>query len=202
MMVLLIAISWWTAENQELEYHRYSGYALLGLLVFRLYWGFAGSTTARFAHFIRGPRETWRYARTLLDRTHSHRVVGHNPLGGWSIVVLLTLLATQIVLGLFAVDVDGIESGPLASFVSFDVGRDCAHWHHRIFNALLAFIALHVAAALYYTLLRGHNVIASMLHGKTLASTTAQPIEFATAQRAVLGIALAAGVVWLIARMG
>jgi cytochrome b len=58
-------------------------------------------------------------------------VPGHNPLGALSVIALLLAMATQVALGLFAVDVDGIESGPLSHLVSFDTGRTCAKLHHQ-----------------------------------------------------------------------
>ena len=77
---------------------------------------------------------------------------GHNPLGALSVLALLGLLLAQIVLGLFAVDVDGIESGPLSTYVSFDTGRVAAEWHEAVFDVLLWLIGLHVAAVLFYLL--------------------------------------------------
>jgi len=72
LMAILVAISWWTAENGQLNYHRFSGYTLLGLLVFRLYWGIFGTATARFANFVKGPAAIIAYVRALPSRT-SHR---------------------------------------------------------------------------------------------------------------------------------
>jgi cytochrome b len=195
LMALLVAVSWATAEYHQMEYHRYSGYVLLGLVVFRLYWGFAGSSTARFASFVRGPRQTWAYLRAPAGAGFAGP--GHNPLGAWSVVALLTLLAVMIGLGLFAVDVDGIESGPLSAYVSFASGRACAEWHHRVFNLLLAFIALHVAAVLYHWLRRGRNLIAAMLHGKAAVAAD-EALEPAGIARFVVGVALAALVVWCV----
>ena len=202
LMVILIAISWWTAENGQLEYHRYSGYTLLGLLVFRIYWGIFGSTTARFAHFVKGPAAVVAYLRALPSRV-SHRMPaepGHNPLGALSVIALLLLLVLQVGLGLFAVDVDGIESGPLSHLVSFDTGRACAELHEDIFNVLLGFIALHIAAVLFYLLYRKENLIAPMINGKRHVADPSSivPVKI-SALRLVIGIAIAAGAVWVIA---
>ena len=144
LMAILIAASWWTAENGNLEFHRYSGYSLLALLLFRLYWGVVGSSTARFNHFIKGPSSILRYVRGGSSET-----LGHNPLGALSVVALLLLLLTQVTLGLFAVDVDGLESGPLSHLVSFEAGRACAEWHETVFDVLVWVIGLHVAAVLF-----------------------------------------------------
>ncbi len=195
-MVVLIAASWWTADTGRLDLHRYSGYLLLGLLVFRLYWGFVGSSSARFAQFVKGPRAILRYLRG-----QSPASAGHNPLGALSVIALILLLLTQITLGLFAVDVDGIESGPLSHLVSFDAGRACAELHDQVFDILLWIIGLHVAAVLVYVIYRKQNLIGAMLHGKRAYSQPPEgEVAFASAIRLVVGIILAAGVAWLIAR--
>src|SRR4051812_31713006 len=137
-MAALIPWSWWTAHTDQLDRHRLSGYALLGLLLFRLIWGFAGSETARFAAFVRGPKAICRYLRGEAPAR-----AGHNPLGALSVVALLTAVAAQIGLGLFAVDEDGLESGPLSYLISFDTARTAAAIHHKMFWVLVALIALH-----------------------------------------------------------
>lgn len=205
LMVILIAISWWTAENGELEYHRYSGYTLLGLLVFRIYWGFAGSETARFANFIKGPKTILLYLKQLPQRVsdHSVSVPGHNPLGALSVVALLLLLIAQVTLGLFAVDVDGIESGPLSHLVSFDAGRACAELHETLFNVLLAIIALHIVAVLFYVFYKRDNLIAAMIHGKRrVAPEAGTPPARTSLVRLTIGVVLAAAVVWWVTRGG
>jgi cytochrome b len=202
LLVPLIAASWWTAENGQLQYHRYSGYTLLGLLCFRIYWGFAGSTTARFSSFVRGPRAILAYLRHLPERTSSHApaVPGHNPLGALSVLALLGLLLLQVTLGLFAVDVDGIESGPLSTYVSFDTGRSCAHWHETVFNVLVGMIALHVAAVLFYLLYKRDNLISVMVRGWRHWPTDPAPsVSMASSVRLIAGIGLAALIVWAIA---
>jgi cytochrome b len=202
LLVLLVAVSWRTAESGQMEYHRYSGYAVLGLLCFRIYWGFFGSSTARFANFVRGPRIVLAYLRRLPLRVETHRLAipGHNPLGALSVIALLSLLAMQVILGLFAVDVDGIESGPLSTYVSFDAGRTAAHWHGTVFDILVWFIGAHVAAVLFYLLYKRQNLVASMLHGKQMHHGDVPPVAAASPWRLLAGILLAALVVWLTAR--
>src|SRR3972149_7061586 len=65
-LAALVAISWWTAEEHMLDWHRLSGYCILSLVLFRLAWGVLGSHSARFRNFVRGPRAAWRYLRALL----------------------------------------------------------------------------------------------------------------------------------------
>jgi cytochrome b len=179
-----------------MDYHRYSGYALLGVLIFRLYWGVFGSTTARFAHFVKGPRSIWLYVRSRAE----HMVPGHNPLGALSVLALLCLLIAQVALGLFCVDVDGIESGPLSHWVRFESGRECSRLHQLGFVVLKAFIVVHVAAVVFYWIFRRDNLLRPMITGsKRWRYGTPPRIEFASSWRALLGIALAAVLVWYIA---
>lgn len=205
LLVVLVAISWWTAENGQLEWHRYSGYTLLGVLVFRVYWAFAGSRTARLFSYLRGPRSALAHARNLIRRDDPNQPhpPGHNPLGAWSALTLLTLLLTQVTLGLFAVDIDGIESGPLSHLVSFETGRDCAQWHETVFNVLLVFIALHIVTVFFYLLYKRNNLIAPMITGsRSGAAQLPQSLvqKGSIAGRAILGVALASAVVWSIVR--
>jgi cytochrome b len=165
--------------------------------VFRVYWGFFGSETARFANFVKGPGAIWSYVRGAATEA----APGHNPLGAVSVVLLLLLLIAQVTLGLFAVDVDGIESGPLSHLVSFDTGRACAEVHEVVFNVLLAFIAMHIAAVLYYLLLRRQNLIAAMVHGRRdVSAGTSTSLARLSWLRLAIGLVLAGIVVWYISR--
>jgi cytochrome b len=179
-----------------MEWHRWSGYALLALVIFRLYWGLVGSSTARFAAFVRGPRTVAGYLKGGWPAA-----AGHNPLGALSVVALLALLLTQILLGLFAVDVDGIESGPLSSFVSFEAGRAAADWHERVFDVLSWLIGLHVVAVLYYVFFKKQKLVAAMVHGhRAYPEPLPQPVRPAPVSRLLLGIAIAAGLTWWVSR--
>jgi cytochrome b len=195
LFVSCLALSWWSAEQRAMDWHRYSGYALLGLLIFRIYWGFAGSSSARFSTFVRGPSRVISYLRGSREE---HRSAGHTPLGGWSVAAMLTLMLTQVLIGLFVSDVDGLESGPLSHWVSFETSRTLAEIHELVFNLILGLAGLHVAAILFYLLARRDNLIVAMLTGKRRAErmNSMTPVP---AWRVIPGIALAASVVWWIA---
>jgi cytochrome b len=193
-MAVSFAVSWWTAETGRMEWHQYSGFTALALLVFRIYWGFAGSATARFGQFVRGPKAVASYLRGRWES-----VPGHNPLGALSVVALLALLLTQIVLGLFAVDVDGIESGPLSIYVSFDAGRVAAKWHDTVFDVLLWLIALHIAAVLYYVFLKKQNLIGAMVHGRREYPGNQPPVISASKLRIAVGVLIACALTWMVA---
>jgi cytochrome b len=114
-------------------------------------------------------------------------------------VALLTLLLGQITLGLFAVDVDGIESGPMSLYVSFEAGRAAAGWHETLFNVLLAFIALHIVAVLYYVFVRKQDLIAAMWTGKRNFDVAGiADVKLASTARLLVGIGLAAALTWMV----
>ena len=184
LIVLLIAAAWWTATHDQLQWHGRIGLTLLGVLVFRLLWGVVGGSTARFSSFVRGPATVVRYARSLRAKGPKALVVGHNPMGGWSVLAMLAAMAAQVTLGLFAVDTDGLESGPLADRVSFAAGRTAAHWHHVVFNGLLALIGLHLCAVLVYAL-RRDNLVRPMIFGRKAVSAGVEPMRPAAWWRAL-----------------
>lgn len=197
LLVAGVAFSWWSAEAHHFDWHRISGLFVLLLLLFRLIWGFVGSDTARFSKFLRGPAATWRYARTLPDRA-AETAVGHNPLGGWSIVAMLLALVAQVGLGLFAVDMDGLESGPLSDLVSYEAGRQAAEIHEAAFNVLMALIALHVVAILFYAVYKRRDLVRPMITGRARIDA-AEPLRFSSAARALVAMAVAATVTWFVA---
>jgi cytochrome b len=193
-LVVLIALAWWSAESDHLQWHRWSGYGVLGLLVFRLIWGFAGSRSARFASFVRGPTAMVNYMRTLASRAPSDHP-GHNPLGALSVLAILAALCLQVVSGLFAVDVDGLESGPLSDRVSFDTGRWWARWHHWSFWCIEALVVIHVAAVVFYLVYKRSNLVTPMITGRR-AFATDPALTFSPLWRAALAAAVAAGLTW------
>lgn len=195
-VVALFATMWWSAEVDQWDIHRYAGYLLAGVMVFRVYWGLAGASNARFSNMFSRPGHVWQYARHLFKR-HYGASAGHNPLGAYSALLLITLLCLQVVLGLFAIDVDGWEGGPFSDYVSFDTARWCAQWHEIVFNLLLALVCLHIAAVGYYWLWRGQNLLRAMITGKSAAQPL-QPTRFARPLHYVLGILLAATVSFLL----
>ena len=194
LIVALMPILWWTAEEEMMNRHRAAGYAMTALLVFRLLWGLFGSSTARFANFVTGPRAVLLYLRGRA--TH---VLGHNPVGGLSVVAMLGLLSLETGLGLFATDEDGIAPGPLSHWVSYEAAEEIADLHEDLFNLLLALIAVHVAAILFYLFFRRDNLVKAMIVGTHDAPAGTAPMIAAPAWRFVLAAVLAAAFTWWIA---
>lgn len=169
---ILIPALWWTWKTDRMPLHETLGYILLALLLFRLFWGFAGSGPARFASFVKGPRGVLAYLRGK----RREPVLGHNPLGGWSVLALLGLTSLEVVLGLFTQDVDGIESGPLTHFISYDLAEAARRWHGLAFDALVVLVCVHVAAILFYLLVKRDDLVGPMVTGrKRVAAEVEQP---------------------------
>lgn len=171
VLVALIGFSWWSGKNDELDLHIWSGIAILTLLLFRLLWGFLGSSTARFANFVRGPKAVFGYLRG------TWRGIGHNPLGALSVLALLGATAIQVGLGLFSSDEDGLVSGPLAGLISADLSEELADLHEDFFNILLALIGIHIAAIILYALFQRKNLVGPMVTGKDAIDPEAQPMR-------------------------
>ena len=201
-LVVLLAISWATAQigGNAMIYHLWSGYAVLTLVLFRLLWGCWGSTHARFNDFVRGPCAAIRYAQALLQG-ETPLYPGHNPLGGWMVILLLLVLSLQAGTGLFANDDIFIE-GPLYPWVS-KAGSDFLTRIHKLnFDVLLILISLHVLAALFYLFGKHENLILPMLTGRKWLGPAIQTPQshFASLWLAAALLGLSAGGVYLLVR--
>jgi cytochrome b len=174
-------------------WHKYNGYSALVLIVFRLLWGFAGGSTARFSNFVVGPGRLLSYLRG------GAKYLGHNPLGGLMVIALLLLVAAQATTGLFAADEDRlIIEGPLAKTVPDSVVDFAARWHGRIFDVLEIAIVLHIAANVIYALFRREPLVRAMVTGDKPADNyadmkTAVPGSW---RRAAACLAIAAALVF------
>jgi cytochrome b len=199
LVLLAVGVCWYTAENRVMDWHRRGGYVVLAMVLFRLYWGFAGSSTARFSGFLRGPAAIRDYLGHVRERATAP-FVGHNPLGGWSVVAMIAVLLAMPLLGLFSVDTDGVESGPLSWLVSFKGGRRAAHWHEDLFAVLQALVALHVAAIVYYAFWKKQDLVAPMVTGyRRLSREAAAGIRLVATWRALPGLLVATAIVVVVA---
>jgi cytochrome b len=194
-LVLLVPALWATHEWEMMDTHILLGEIMLGLLLWRLLWGMLGSSTARFSAFVRGPGAVLRYLTGKGGRSF-----GHNPLGGWSVVAMLLLLLTQVGLGLFAIDEDALDGGPLSHLVSYETARTLAHRHETVFWILVGLIALHVLAILYYLLVKRDDLVTPMVTGRREAVDAEAPLVEAPLWRFLLSLAVAGGLTVLIAK--
>ncbi|MGI8611553.1 MAG: cytochrome b/b6 domain-containing protein [Sphingomicrobium sp.] len=195
-LVALIAFSWWSVKNHQTDWHIWSGVAILTLLIFRLLWGLFGSSTARFANFVRGPS----VVRDYLRDNSSWRFAGHSPLGALSVVALLAATALQVGLGLISVDEDGLNEGPLAQLVSLDTSEAARDLHEQFFNLLLVLIGLHVAAIVFYRLALGRKLTGAMFSGRAALEPDVEPMRPGRGWLAVVCLLAALAVSrWIIA---
>jgi cytochrome b len=209
-LVILIATSYFSgrAGGDWMKLHFWSGYAILTLLLFRIVWGFIGSTTARFSDFVKGPSAAFRHIAELVGADRP-REAGHNPLGGAMVVVLIFAVLAQVVAGLFSGDTDmGIVNGPLVSLVTEKWIDTATDFHKFWINVLLILVGVHVLAAIVYLVWKRQNLIGAMIHGSkplddVVAPGKAPPrLQFASGRLAISLLIACAAVVYFIVRLG
>ncbi len=144
--------------GNAMDWHGKFGLAILGLLAFRLVWGFAGSTYARFVSFLPTPAKVLAYLRG------QWRGVGHNPLGAFSVFGLLLVLAIQVGTGLFGND-DIAFRGPLYELIGKDLSDRLTGLHKLSVNVLIALVTLHIVAIAFYVRVKKDDLIRPMLTG-------------------------------------
>lgn len=177
--------------GNAMVWHGRFGHLIVGLIAFRIAWGFVGSSTARFAYFVRGPAAIRDY---LAGRWHG---VGHNPLGALSVLALLGAIGFQAMTGLFAND-DVAFSGPLRAAVTSGTSNLLSGWHRQMEWILYGLIALHVVAVLYHVLVRKDALVLPMVTGtKSLDAPPAEALRCAGWLALGFALAVAGIVLWL-----
>ncbi len=132
--------------------HKFFGYVVLAMVVLRILWGFVGTHHARFADFVKSPREVWDYGRRLLQGREDPSL-GHNPLGGLMVVALLT---TLLAIGL---------SGWMLTLDAF-WGEDWVEeLHANLVNLLWVLVALHLVGVVFTSLRERVNLVKAMITG-------------------------------------
>ncbi|MDA5192579.1 cytochrome b/b6 domain-containing protein [Govanella unica] len=194
-IVGLMGLSWWSVEQGDMELHQWSGITVLTLVLARILWGFYGSSTARFRHFLVGPGRMIMYLSAIAARKVPP-VAGHTPTGGWMIVLLLLLILLQPTLGLFATD-DILFEGPLYGFVSQELSYTLTALHKSLFNILLVSAGLHILAALYYQFILREKIIPPMVTGWRLwHAPLPRPLQFINPLWALLTLGIVGAVVY------
>ena len=174
LLVLLVIALFVTGKlgGNWLEWHKRAGFSVLGLVTFRIIWGFAGSHHARFANFVRGPKTMLAYLKSLANKDAPH-YAGHNPLGAISVLAMLTLLLVQAILGLFSND-DVMLEGPYAVMVSKALSDQLTGLHKLNGDFILVLIGLHLVAIAFAYFYKKENLIVPMFTGdKKLSATDA-----------------------------
>lgn len=199
ILVVLVCVSFYTGLTGGLtlmDYHMWSGYAILTLIIFRIAWGFWGNHYARFGSFLYRPRQLVMAVRQLSDRT-SEPYMGHNPLGGLSVIAFLVALLVQAGTGLFAND-DIFTEGPLTHLVSDATSDQLTEIHETNLWVIGVLIGLHVAAVIFYETFKGQRLVIPMITGNKPAPDhmTQSPGMHDRPVRALILAALAASIVY------
>jgi len=210
LLVVLLAVSYFSgrAGGAWMELHFWSGYSILTLVLFRIAWGFVGSTTARFSDFVRGPRASAGYLKSFV-LGQSTFGAGHNPVGGLMVVMLLFAVLLQVAAGLFSADTDtGTVTGPLYKLVPDKWVERLTHFHHFWVNVLLVLAAVHVLAAVVYLVWKRQNLIGAMFTGSKPRAhvvpigATEPTLQFRSLWLALVVLIIAAAAVYAIVRIG
>jgi cytochrome b len=184
LTAVLVAAAYATWRLNWMDWHAYAGYALLALVVFRLLWGFFGSETARFAAFLASPRRVGYHLAHLLRR-EPDREVGHNPAGGWTVLLLLALLLAETLTGIYTNN-DVADVGPFTEITPAAVANLITDLHDVFWQALWLVATLHILAVALYWEAKRQNLLLPMITGcKMLPLAAPQPAQ-AGALRALL----------------
>ncbi len=170
LLALAVISGWLLGEFRTfnlVQWHFYAGYCTGGLLLFRILWGMVGPPPVRFAALVPRPRPLIAYLRALFRREPSG-VAGHSPLGGLSVLVMLTLLVVQVCTGLFAEDDSLFHEGPLSDTISSATVRKVTSIHHQNSRLLLFMFGLHISVMVFYHVWKKENLVQAMLSGRKL----------------------------------
>ncbi|HVL01243.1 MAG TPA: cytochrome b/b6 domain-containing protein [Dongiaceae bacterium] len=157
-LAIAVAGAYISENFNAMDWHQYFGLTIAGLLGFRVIWGLLGSHHARFSSFLPSPRKLRAYL------TGQWQGEGHNPLGALAVWALLLVVAAQLVTGLLGND-DSSFSGPLAELIGKDRSDSLTALHRNLGWALLGLIGLHVAAVIFYLVVRRHDLLTPMITG-------------------------------------
>ncbi len=190
LLVVCVIAAFITAKvgGNAMVWHGRLGLVILGLLVFRIVWGFAGSTYARFLQFVRGPAAIRAYLQGQWQGQ------GHNPLGALSVLALLGTLTLQAATGLFAND-DIAYSGYLAALIDSDCSSDITGIHHLLEKILMLLVVAHIGAIVFYARVKKQNLVKPMINGWA----DGKPCESAKGGKPtafVLAVLIAVATVW------
>lgn len=144
-------LAWLTSESETLRLvHALAGGTVVGVVLFRVFWGLVGTRHARFASFVRGPSAAFAYLRSLLTGNAPH-ASGHNPAGGWAIIALLTI---------------GLLTGASGWAIYNDLGGEWIEEAHEVLaSTMLGVVLLHVAGVIIGSLAHHENLVRAMFNG-------------------------------------
>ncbi|MDU0352576.1 cytochrome b/b6 domain-containing protein [Paraglaciecola aquimarina] len=161
-LVINILAAWYTIENRMIALHEIAGHTLIALLIFRLCWGLLAQLQQDLATLL-PPISAMHYLIQSL-KLEAHHKIGHNPAGGWMVIIMMSVIGFQAVSGLFANDDLGF-SGALSDYVSKAFSDKLTQLHGLNFDLLVAVIWIHLVAVFFYVLVKQDNLIKAMISG-------------------------------------
>jgi cytochrome b len=179
------AVAWLTGESEEWRLvHAVAGGIVIAVLLFRIVWGFAGTTHARFARFVKSPAAALAYLRDLTRRSPPH-YTGHNPAGALAIVLLILL---------------GLATGAAGWFTYQEIGGEwLEELHEGAANTMLLVVLVHLAGVAVGSLMHRENLPRTMVTGFKLGEA-GEAIASSRPFAAVLLLAWATALGWLLSR--
>ncbi len=201
LLVASLFYAWFSVDIlEDMEQHFLAGYSALTLLLFRLIWGFIGTDYARFSSFLFSTKDIIAYSKTLTEKD-SKPFLGHNPLGGLSVLVMLFVIGLQTLSGLF--NNDDYFFGAL-NYLATDTLEKYFHLIHQWnFDLIVLVIAVHIMAIIFYRVYKNQHLSSAMIHGKKLGSPESLSVKHArkttTLIVAAIVFTLCAGGVFLLA---
>ncbi len=195
-LVVLVPACWVTQEmgSRWMDLHMWLGYAVGALILFRLAWGFFGTRHARFCDFLSGPGQVLAYLRQWA-RGKDAAVTGHDPAGGWWVVLLMGLLALQVASGMLNSD-GALHAGPWHYAVPEELAKTAGALHDDVFDLLMLAVSIHVAAVLAHLARPGIDLVTPMFTGRKPWARSG--IRGSRLPRALLLLAAAAGAIALL----
>jgi cytochrome b len=197
-VVMLVIAAYVTWQLNWMDWHARCGYAVLALALFRVSWGFFGSETAQFRRFLAPPRAAVRHLLLAFHREPDHQA-GHNPAGGWMVLLLVLLLLGEALSGLYVAN-EVADQGPLSALTPAPIANAITALHSILWDALLAAVVLHLLAILVYAAAKGHNLVRPMITGWKPLPAGVRPPRMAGSVRAAILLGCSALATALLAR--
>ncbi|MEO6984430.1 MAG: cytochrome b/b6 domain-containing protein [Paralcaligenes sp.] len=197
LLAVLVGAAYLTWKINWMDWHVLIGETLLALVLFRLLWGCFGSETARFGSFLASPAAALRHLRHLFHRDADVQV-GHNPAGGWMVLLLLALVLGETLTGLY-INNDIADEGPFTEWVSAPVANAITELHEILWDVLLVAVALHVLVIVLYAVAKGHNLLRPMITGRKRLPVRICAPQRVPPARALLLLAISAAIATVMA---